>query len=157
MSATYIFNNYKLSAFNARILLNNYKKIHNCLAVRSLDDQIHEVFSKVALVYSQLIIRINTDKTTDNPLSQVPVINATGDFDALMVEKSLFFDYVIIYLDQNKNQIIETLEANADSWKFDYDLSRLKFHLNQISDIVHRLESMAKSSQNIHINTRLTA
>lgn len=150
MKATYIYNKYKANIHNAKWAFSYYEKYSNCFAIRSVDEEMQNIFRKVGLTYAKLIQVVSLNKPGINGDCEPEVTDIIDTCENLLKDRINFFDNIINYLNESKNHIITALGNKHSLKKMDTDLDTLENNLAYANKLVTRMEVMLKGSQQIY-------
>ncbi|RYY35557.1 MAG: hypothetical protein EOP46_09635 [Sphingobacteriaceae bacterium] len=150
MEATYIYNKYKANIHNAKWAFSYYEKYSNCFAIRSVDEEMQNIFRKVGLTYAKLMQVVSLSKPGINGDCEPEVYDIIDTCDSLLKDRDNFFENIIYYLNNSKTHIITALGNKHSLKKMNTDLDTLESNLAYANKLVSRMEVMLKGSQQIY-------
>lgn len=155
MKSSHIYNKYRACIQNAKSAFGHYEKYSNCFSIRSVDEEMVNIFRKIGLSYAKLLQMVanREQKTITN--NDAALIVTIDECEKLLKEKASFFNNIIAFLDRNEKQIMATLGNALYFKKISTDLDALESHLNYANKLVARMELMLRSSQQIYLANSL--
>ncbi|RVT99853.1 hypothetical protein EOD41_15545 [Mucilaginibacter limnophilus] len=154
MKSIYVYNKYITCIHNAKSAFTQYEKYRHCYSIRSVDEEMQNIFRRIGLTYAKLIQVVALNKTGSAKI-EPEVTNIIDECDNLLKDKHSFFDNIINYLDQNRISISTVLRNKLLNTKLLTDLTALENHLAYANKLVNRMELMLKSSQQIYRGSEL--
>ncbi|WP_147238689.1 hypothetical protein [Mucilaginibacter hurinus] len=150
MASYHIYNKYITSIYKAKQAFSHYERYKKCFSIRSMDNEMSEIFAKLGLHYSKLISLVNSRKVSDSGSTGRDLVTIDG-CEELMKEKASFFNNIICFLEKNKNGVLQALGASGNSEAIDKEITALETNLDHADKVVSRMDALIKTSQQIYV------
>ncbi|MEO6150708.1 MAG: hypothetical protein ABIN95_06630 [Mucilaginibacter sp.] len=148
MKSYHIYNKYKIGIHKAKQSFGHYEKYKNCFSIRSMDNEMGEIFIKLGLHYSKLM-HLVTDRNKNSEIKGEPDLVSIDECEKLLKEKASFFNNIICFLERNEKRIIELLNSGTID-AMSNEVNAIETNVTNADKVVNRMDSMIISSQQIY-------